>query len=106
MMQDEGTNSLLMQLRSNKHNEYEILVSEDLVEEWVKLTELKGFCESQKIENVYFYFLAFLELAASLCYQRNYIAISAFDPIFPLMLTFDCAKNPLLPFEIRAKFTK
>ena len=87
-------------------NGYEVLVDDRDINQWVKLTEFKSFCRDNIIERVYNYFLAFLELASSLCYERNYLGIAAFDPIFKLELCFDCAKDENIPFEIRAKFTK
>lgn len=52
------------------------------------------------------YFLAFIDLASALCYERNVTGMSSFIEIFTLDCVFDCARNENIPDEMRARFTK
>lgn len=70
------------------------------------MNEFKSYCTDNNLERFYLYFLAFVDLASALCYDRNVTGINAFIDYFPLLLVFDAAKNEVLPKEMRARFTK
>jgi len=66
---------------------------------------MKQWSDDNNNGRMYKYFLAFVDLATSLCYDRSYKGINAFSPIFPVDITFNCAKMEGLPFEMKSRFT-
>ncbi len=106
METEESKKAFLMPVQVSKGGQrYDIFFTEEQSYR-MPLSKLKEKCIEMKLERIYNYFLALLELVASLCYQRNYFSIIAFEPHFPAAMCFNCAQDPNLPFEMRAKFTK
>jgi hypothetical protein len=111
MEEEEVRDTFVIPIREYK-GDYEVFIinkDSDEGDKWIDLSYIKEWSENNVSKTnsgrMYKYFLAFLDLATSLCYDRSYKGINAFKPIFPLDITFGCAKNENLPFEMRSRFT-
>jgi hypothetical protein len=62
-------------------------------EDWIDLTQLEMISYERDELRIYKYFLAYLELLANLCYQRNYKAIEPIADVYPLDLLYGCASD-------------
>lgn len=74
--------------------------------EWVNLLDLENHSKQFDGGRLYKYFLAFLDLASALCFERNYKGVNCLEGDFPLEITFGCAKHDGLPPRMRSRFTK
>ena len=108
LMEDEDTKStFVLPIRGNGDT-FEIFITEEDsqdTDQFVDLKLIKEWSAKHDSSRIYNYFLAFLDLAVSLCYDRNYKGINAFVSVFPIEITFGCAKWQALPSEIRSRFT-
>ena len=57
-------------------------------EEWHDVHDFRSFSEKNDGGRLYNYYIALAELAASLCYNRNYRAISSFEEVYPFEVAF------------------
>ena len=90
------------------NGEYQIEADEDDdgSKEWINLEELESRSSKHDNGRLYTYFLAFLELASHLCYQRNYKGIAQLESFFSTEIVYGCARSENLPWAMRARFTK
>jgi len=107
MEDDEVRDIFVIPIRENRGG-YEILLSKSdtgFEDHWIDLKQIKTWSDDNDGGRMYNYYLAFLNLATSLCYDRSYKGINSFLPIFPVEITFGCAKMEELPYAMRSRFT-
>jgi len=107
MENEEVRDIFVIPIRENKGS-YEIFLKREdtgFQDKWVDLKEMKAWSEENDESRMYNYYLAFLSLATSLCYDRSYKGINSFLHIFPVEIIFGCAKMEELPYAIRSRFT-
>jgi hypothetical protein len=93
LMETEDVRDLfVVPIRENQNKGcYEIFFSkEDTGSQdiWIDLRDVQSWSEEQDGGRLFKYYLAFLSLSTNLCYDRSYKGINAFEPIFPVDITF------------------
>lgn len=108
LMENEKVRDLFVIPIRENNGKYEILLKKKdtgVKDNWMDLRLMKTWSEKNDKSRMYNYYLAFLSLATSLCYDRSYKGINCFLPIFPVEITFGCSKMEALPFAMRSRFT-
>ena len=91
LMEDEDTKSIFVLPIRGNGDTFEIFITEEDsqdTDQFIDLKKIKDWSAKHDNSRIYNYFLAFLDLAVSLCYDRNYKGINAFVSVFPIEITF------------------
>jgi hypothetical protein len=105
-LEDEEIYSMF-KIPIRKHGKYYQAYVDDLdgKDEWVCLKDISMHSYERNNGRFYNFLLAYLELAANLCYQRNYKGIICYDKIYRIEEIYYCSSDTILPYDLRAKFT-
>lgn len=99
-------NELLIIDFRQSENGYQIYIDEDGdgSKEWIDLYTLEKDSLAMNNGQTYQYFLAYLDLVANLCFQRNYKGIKALEQTVSFEIIFGCIQSKKLPYAMRGKF--
>ena len=91
LLEDEDTKSIFVLPIRGSRDTFEIFIIEEDsrdTDQFIDPKKIKDLSARHDNSRIYNYFLAFLGLAVSLCYDRNYKGINAFVSVFPIEVTF------------------